>query len=84
MLAMIPSVSEGWLIIILLITLFSGALIGLILRGLLAAEKRFEECESCRYVKFYSLVMTERKCADCRNLWFSKSKRPAAKVEIYD
>ena len=79
MFAMIPQVTDGWLIIILLIGLFSGALIGLILMGLLAAEKRFEECESCRYFKFYSLVMTEGKCADCRKLWFSKSKRPAAK-----
>ena len=79
MVAMISQVTDGWLIIMLLIGLFSGALIGLILMGLLAAEKRFEECESCRYFKFYSLVMTERKCADCRNLWISNSKRPVAK-----
>ncbi len=78
MFAIIPQVTDGWLVIMLLIGLFSGAFIGLILMGLLAAEKRFEECESCRYFKFYSRVMTEGKCPDCSNLWFSKSKRPAA------
>lgn len=79
MFAIIPQVTDGWLIIMLLIGLFSGAFIGLILMGLIAAEKRFEECESCRYFKFYSLVMTEGECADCRKLWISYSNGPAAK-----
>jgi hypothetical protein len=83
MFAMIPQATGGWLIIMLLIGLFSGAFIGLILMGLLAGEKRLEECESCRYFEFYSLVMTEGKCADCRNLWFSKSKRPADKKATF-
>ena len=78
MFAMIPQVTGGWLIIMLLIALFAGAFIGLILMGLLAEAKRLEECESCRYVKFYSLVMTEGKCPDCSKLWTSNSKRPAA------
>ena len=71
MLAMIPSVTGGWLVIMLLVALFFGALIGLILMGLLAGEKRLEECESCRYAKFYSRVMTEGKCPDCSKLWTS-------------
>ena len=79
MFAMIPQVTGEWLVIMLLIALFAGAFIGLILMGLLAGEKRLEECESCRYFKFYSLVMTEGKCADCRTLWIAYSKRPAAK-----
>ena len=83
MFAMIPQVTGEWLIIMLLIALFAGAFIGLILMGLLAGEKRLEECESCRYFKFYSLVMTEGKCADCRKLWFSKSKRPADKKATF-
>ena len=53
MLAVIPPVTGGWLIIMLLIALFSGAFIGLILMALLAESGRLEECESCRYVKFY-------------------------------
>ena len=83
MFAMIPQVTGEWLVIMLLIALFAGAFIGLILMALLAGEKRLEECESCRYVKFYSLVMTEGKCADCRKLWFSKSKRPADKKATF-
>jgi len=83
MFAVIPQVTNEWLIIMLLIALFAGAFIGLILMALLAGEKRLEECESCRYVKFYSLVMTEGKCADCRKLWFSKSKRPADKKATF-
>ena len=79
MFTMIPSVTGGWLIIMLLIALFSGAFIGLILMGLLAGAKRLEECESCRYVKFYSRVMMEGKCPDCSKLWASDSKRPAAR-----
>ena len=51
MFAMIPQVTGEWLVIMLLIALFAGAFIGLILMGLLAGEKRLEECESCRYFK---------------------------------
>ena len=79
MFAVIPQVTNEWLIIMLLIALFAGAFIGLILMGLLAGAKRLEECESCRYVKFYSRVMMEGKCPDCSSLWTSDSKRPAAK-----
>ena len=71
MFAMIPSVTGEWLIIMLLIALFAGAFIGLILMALLAEAKMLDECESCRYVKFYSRVMTEGKCPDCRRLWTS-------------
>ena len=70
MFAMIPSVTGGWLIIMLLIALFIGAFIGLILMGLLAGAKRLEECESCRYAKFYSLFMTG-KYRVCSKLWTS-------------
>jgi len=76
---MVPSVTGGWLIIMLLIALFSGAFIGLILMALLAESGRLEECESCRYVKFYSRVMMEGKCPDCSKLWASDSKRCAAR-----
>ena len=79
MFAMIPQVTGGWLIIMLLIALFTGAFIGLILMGLRAGAKRLEECESCRYVRFYSRVMAEGKCPDCSRLWTSNSKRPAAR-----
>ena len=79
MFGVIPSVAEGWLIIMLLIALFSGAFIGLILMALLAESGRLEECESCRYFKFYSRVMTEGKCPDCSKLWTSDSKRPGAR-----
>jgi len=71
MFAMIPSVTGEWLIIMLLIALFAGAFIGLILMALLAESNRLGECESCRYVKFYSRVMTEGKCPDCSRLWTS-------------
>ena len=71
MFGVIPPVTGGWLIIMLLVALFAGAFIGLIIMGLLAGEKRLEECESCRYVKFYSRVMTEGKCPDCSRLWTS-------------
>ena len=71
MLAVIPPVTGGWLIIMLLIALFAGAFIGAILMALLAESGRLEECESCRYVKFYSRVMMEGKCPDCRRLWTS-------------
>ena len=69
MFALIPSVTGGWLIIMLLIALFAGAFIGAILMALLAESGRLGECESCRYVKFYSRVMTEGKCPDCSRLW---------------
>ncbi len=82
MFALIPSFTGGWLIIMLLIALFAGASIGLVFMGLLAGAKRLAECESCRYVKFYSLVMAEGKCPDCSKLWTSDlATRPAAEKE---
>lgn len=58
---MIPPVSEGWMIVMLLIAFFAGGFIGVMALALFVSSR--EECDrqACTYVRFYRYIEHLRK-----------------------